>query len=81
MASYPFCEQPNSVMRWNVLPYDDQFGYPLVGGRRFENRATLFFKHASSHPTTLLTQFEDFNLVNVDATDETKFVLQCCYGQ
>ena len=42
-----------------------------------------FFKHASCHPTT---QFEDFNHVNADATDETKivttkFVLGFCHGQ
>ena len=34
-------------------------------------RMEQFFKHASCHPTT---QFEDFNHVNADATDETKIV-------
>ena len=38
-ASYPLYEQPNSVRRCNVPPRDDQFGYPHVAGRRFENRA------------------------------------------
>ena len=42
-----------------------------------------FFKHATCHPTT---QFEDFNHVNADATDETKivktkFALGFCQGQ
>ena len=46
-------------------------------------RMEQFFKHASCHPTT---QFEDFNHVNADATDETKivttkFVLGFCHGQ
>ena len=37
MASYPLYGQPNSVMRWNVPPYDEQFGgYPH---RSFENGA------------------------------------------
>ena len=26
-------EPPNSVRRWNVLPYDNQFGYPCCRGR------------------------------------------------
>ena len=43
MASYPLYGQPNSVRRWNVHPlYDDQFGYPHVPGRRFEN-GTIFW--------------------------------------
>ena len=29
-----------------------------------------FFKHASCRPTTVLTQFDNFNHVNEDATDE-----------
>ena len=46
-------------------------------------RIEQFFKHASCH---LTAQFEDFNHVNVDATDETKivttkFVLGFCHGQ
>ena len=37
MASYPLYGQPNSVMRWNVPPCDEQFGgYPH---RSFENGA------------------------------------------
>ena len=40
MASYALYEQPNSVGRWNVPPYDDQFGYSHVAGRRFENGAS-----------------------------------------
>ena len=46
-------------------------------------RMEQFFELASCHPTT---QFEDFNHVNVDATDETKivttkFVLGFCHRQ
>ena len=33
MASYPLCEQPISVRRWNVPPYDNKFGYPHATGR------------------------------------------------
>ena len=36
MASYPVYGQLNSARRWNVPPYDDQFGYPH---RSFENGA------------------------------------------
>ena len=32
-------EQPNSVRRWNVPPYDGRYGYPHVSGRLFENEA------------------------------------------
>ena len=66
MVSYPLHKQLNSVRRCNVPPRDDQFGYPHVAGRRFEKSN---FSNASCHPTT---QFEDFNRVNADATDETK---------
>ena len=46
-------------------------------------RMEQLFKHASCYPTT---QFEDFNHVNADATDETKIVttkivLGFCHGQ
>ena len=46
-------------------------------------RMEQFFKHASCPPTP---QFEDFNHVNADATDETKmvttkFVLGFCHGR
>ena len=37
MASYPSYDQPHSESRWNFPPYDDQFGYPHVAGRHFEN--------------------------------------------
>ena len=38
-ASYPLYRQPNSVRRCYVPTHDDQFGYPHVAGRCFENRA------------------------------------------
>ena len=46
-------------------------------------RIEQFFRHASCHPTT---QFEDFDHVSADATEETKivttkFVLRFCHGQ
>ena len=65
-------EQPNSVRRWGDPPYDNQSGYPCCRGRLWE--WSNFFEHASCHPTTVLTQFEDLNHVTADATDETKLV-------
>ena len=44
IASYHLYEQPNSVSHWNVPPYDDQFGYPQVERRHFENGA-IFQTH------------------------------------
>ena len=48
-------------------------------------RMKQFFKHTSCHPTTVLTQFEYFNHINADETDETKivttkFVLGFCHA-
>ena len=39
MVGWPLYKQLNTVRRWNIPPYDDQFGYPHVAGRRFENEA------------------------------------------
>ena len=45
MASYPAYGQPNSARRWNVPPYDDQFGYPH---RSFQNGAIFQTRQFSS---------------------------------
>ena len=81
-ASYPLYKQPNSVRRCNFPPYDvTSLAIHVLLGDAL--RIEQFFKHVSCHPTT---QFEDFNHVNADATDETKivpkkFVLGFCHGQ
>ena len=51
-----------------------------------ETSATELNKLLLTIILTVLTQFEDLNLVNADATDETKlvttkFVLGFCHGQ
>ena len=52
MASYPLYKQPNSVRRLNVPPlYDDQFGYPYVTRRRFENGAICQTRQLPSEDT------------------------------
>ena len=75
-ATYPLYKQPNSVRRCNVPLAMTSLAIHMLQGAQF-------FKHASCHPTT---QFEDFNHVNADATDETKivttkFVLGFCHQQ
>ena len=48
----PLRKQPNSVRRWNVPPlYDDQFGYPYVARRRFENGAICQTRQLPSEDT------------------------------
>ena len=68
------------MQRCNVPRRDDQFGYPHVAGRRFEK------SNFSNTPVAIQRQFEDFNHINADATDETKivktkFALGFCHGQ
>ena len=51
MASYPLNKELNSVSHWNVPPYDDQFGYPHVAGRRFKNGAIFQTRQLPSDDT------------------------------
>ena len=50
-ASYPLYKQPNSVRRCNFFLHDDQFCYPHVAGRRFENRAIFQTRQLPSDDT------------------------------
>ena len=59
--------------RWNVPPYDDQFGYPHVAGRRFENGAVFETRQMPSDDS-VDTIWSLSNHVSVDAIDETKIV-------
>ena len=81
-TSYPLYKQPNSVRGCYVPPRGDQFGYPHVAGRRFENN------NFSNTPVAIRRHNlkASVNHVNADATDETKivttkFVLGFCHGQ
>ena len=51
MASYALYKQPNSVRRCNVPRHDDQFGYPNIAGRRFENREIFKTRQLPSDDT------------------------------